>query len=38
MQERKQGLADASLGEGKGIKHAKMSVNELAMLFGITPR
>lgn len=35
MQERKKGLADASLGEGNGAKIGKMSVNDLALLFGI---
>ncbi|KAL0578872.1 hypothetical protein V5O48_003105, partial [Marasmius crinis-equi] len=35
LQERKQNLADGSLGEGKGKKAGKMSVKELASLFGL---
>ncbi|ORY40897.1 SNF2 family N-terminal domain-domain-containing protein [Leucosporidium creatinivorum] len=36
MQTRKQGLADAAFGEGGGAKIGKLSVAELAGLFGIT--
>ena len=35
MQERKKGLADTSLGEGTGAKIGKMSINDLALLFGL---
>ncbi|KAF9465092.1 SNF2 family N-terminal domain-containing protein [Collybia nuda] len=38
MQERKQTLADGSLGEGKGKKIGKLSVKELASLFGLDHR
>lgn len=35
LQSKKQGLADASLGEGKAQKLGKMTVEELAGLFGL---
>ena len=35
LQSKKQGLADASLGEGKAQKLGKMTVAELAQLFGL---
>jgi hypothetical protein len=35
LQERKQGLADAALGEGKGGKIGKLSVKQLKQLFGM---
>ncbi|KAF8647982.1 hypothetical protein AX16_006412, partial [Volvariella volvacea WC 439] len=38
MQERKQILADGSLGEGKGKKIGKLTVRELANLFGLDHR
>lgn len=38
MQERKQTLADGSLGEGSGKKIGKLSVKELANLFGLDAR
>ncbi|KAF9486204.1 hypothetical protein BDN70DRAFT_822530 [Pholiota conissans] len=38
LQERKQALADGSLGEGKGQKIGKLSVKELANLFGLDAR
>ncbi|KAF8906844.1 SNF2 family N-terminal domain-containing protein [Gymnopilus junonius] len=38
MQERKQTLADGSLGEGSGKKIGKLSVKELANLFGLDTR
>ncbi|KAG6905532.1 hypothetical protein DXG01_002192 [Tephrocybe rancida] len=38
MQERKQLLADGSLGEGSGKKIGKLSVKELANLFGLDHR
>ncbi|KDR76486.1 hypothetical protein GALMADRAFT_246858 [Galerina marginata CBS 339.88] len=38
MQERKQLLADGSLGEGTGQKIGKLSVKELANLFGLDAR
>lgn len=38
LQERKQNLADGSLGEGKGAKIGRMSVRELATLFGLDAR
>ena len=34
IQNRKQGLADNSLGEGKGQKIGKIGIRELARLFG----
>ncbi|GAA5878832.1 hypothetical protein JCM1840_000729 [Sporobolomyces johnsonii] len=37
LQVKKQGLADASLGEGKAQKLGKLTVQDLAMLFGIKP-
>ncbi|KAJ6590535.1 SNF2 superfamily protein [Mycena vulgaris] len=38
LQERKQNLADGSLGEGGGRKIGKLSVRELANLFGLDAR
>ncbi|KAJ2912392.1 hypothetical protein MD484_g8028, partial [Candolleomyces efflorescens] len=38
LQERKQSLADGSLGEGKGKKMGKLTVRELANLFGLDAR
>lgn len=38
MQERKQTLADGSLGEGSGKKIGRLSVKELASLFGLDHR
>ncbi|KAJ7076087.1 SNF2 superfamily protein [Mycena belliarum] len=38
LQERKQNLADGSLGEGKGQKIGRLSVRELAGLFGLDAR
>ncbi|SJL12855.1 uncharacterized protein ARMOST_16287 [Armillaria ostoyae] len=38
LQERKQNLADGSLGEGNGKKIGKLSVKELANLFGLDAR
>ncbi|KAJ7054346.1 SNF2 family N-terminal domain-containing protein [Mycena amicta] len=38
LQERKQNLADGSLGEGKGKKIGRLSVKELASLFGLDAR
>ncbi|KAF7350506.1 putative ATP-dependent helicase C23E6.02 [Mycena venus] len=38
LQERKQSLADGSLGEGKGKKLGKLSVRELAELFNLDSR
>ncbi|KAJ2936849.1 hypothetical protein H1R20_g266, partial [Candolleomyces eurysporus] len=38
LQERKQSLADGSLGEGKGKKMGKLTVRELANLFGLDDR
>ncbi|KAJ6486844.1 SNF2 superfamily protein [Mycena sanguinolenta] len=38
LQQRKQDLADGSLGEGKGKKIAKMNVRELAALFNLDSR
>ncbi|KAF7302735.1 SNF2 superfamily protein [Mycena chlorophos] len=38
LQERKQGLAEGSLGEGKGKKIGRLSVKELASLFGLDAR
>jgi len=38
LQDRKQNLADGSLGEGKGQKLGKLSVRELANLFGLDAR
>ncbi|KAJ7437384.1 P-loop containing nucleoside triphosphate hydrolase protein [Mycena galericulata] len=38
LQERKQNLADGSLGEGKGKKIGRLSVRELANLFGLNAR
>ncbi|KAJ8073758.1 hypothetical protein PM082_012036 [Marasmius tenuissimus] len=38
LQERKQNLADGSLGEGNGKKIGKMTVKELAGLFGVDER
>ncbi|KJA26761.1 hypothetical protein HYPSUDRAFT_35906 [Hypholoma sublateritium FD-334 SS-4] len=38
LQERKQALADGSLGEGNGQKIGKLSVKELANLFGLDAR
>ncbi|KAL4260457.1 SNF2/RAD54 helicase family protein [Pleurotus pulmonarius] len=38
MQERKQTLADGSLGEGSGKKIGKLTVRELANLFGLDAR
>ncbi|KAK7046715.1 putative ATP-dependent helicase C23E6.02 [Favolaschia claudopus] len=38
LQERKQNLADGSLGEGNGKKIGRMSVRELANLFGLDAR
>ncbi|KAF7302742.1 SNF2 superfamily protein [Mycena chlorophos] len=38
LQERKQSLADGSLGEGKGKKIGRLSVKELANLFGLDAR
>ncbi|CEQ38733.1 SPOSA6832_00205 [Sporobolomyces salmonicolor] len=38
LQVKKQGLADASLGEGKAQKLGKLTVQDLAMLFGIKPK
>ncbi|OCH87359.1 hypothetical protein OBBRIDRAFT_796288 [Obba rivulosa] len=38
LQERKKNLADGSLGEGTGKKMGKMSVRELAYLFGMDHR
>jgi len=35
IQEKKQGLADGSLGERTGKKMARLSVRELASLFGL---
>ncbi|KAF7289976.1 SNF2 superfamily protein [Mycena indigotica] len=38
LQERKQNLADGSLGEGKGKKLGRLTVKELANLFGLDSR
>ncbi|KAF7323759.1 SNF2 superfamily protein [Mycena kentingensis (nom. inval.)] len=38
LQERKQNLADGSLGEGKGKKIGRLTVGELANLFGLDHR
>lgn len=38
LQERKKNLADGSLGEGKGKKIGRLSVRELANLFGLDHR
>ncbi|KAJ7660054.1 SNF2 family N-terminal domain-containing protein [Mycena rosella] len=38
LQERKQGLADGSLGEGTAKKIGRLSVRELASLFGLNAR
>ncbi|KAJ7190933.1 SNF2 superfamily protein [Mycena pura] len=38
LQERKQNLADGALGEGKGKKVGRLSVRELANLFGLDAR
>ncbi|CAD6573847.1 MAG: hypothetical protein CYPHOPRED_005227 [Cyphobasidiales sp. Tagirdzhanova-0007] len=37
LQANKQMLADAALGEGKGVKLAKLGIKELKMLFGLGP-
>lgn len=36
LQNKKQGLADASMGEGKAHKMGKLTVADLAGLFGLT--
>ncbi|GAA5838313.1 hypothetical protein JCM9279_003196 [Rhodotorula babjevae] len=38
MQKRKQGLADASMGEGSAVKMGKLTVADLAGLFGLNMR
>ncbi|GAA5916809.1 hypothetical protein JCM8208_004781 [Rhodotorula glutinis] len=38
MQKRKQGLADASMGEGAAVKMGKLTVADLAGLFGLNAR
>ncbi|GAA5932237.1 hypothetical protein JCM3775_001168 [Rhodotorula graminis] len=38
MQKRKQGLADASMGEGSALKMGKLTVADLAGLFGLNAR
>jgi SNF2 family DNA or RNA helicase len=38
LQERKQSLADGSFGEGTGKKIGRLSVRELASLFGLNAR
>jgi len=38
LQERKKNLADGSLGEGTGKKIGRLSVKELANLFGLDYR
>jgi len=38
LQERKQNLANGSLGEGNGMKIGKLSVREIATLFGLDAR
>jgi SNF2 family DNA or RNA helicase len=38
LQQRKQDLADGSLGEGKGKKLGRLSVRDLANLFGLDAR